>query len=123
MSENLAADYADSIAEHIRANCDAGTPFGIATEDGPVDGRETGEEISASDYLDDLLDIQYIVSSDHTYRAARICITLGGPTAWINTMTEQLEVAWWSATEYRDLPREFIEALDEALEEYWDMGA
>ena len=119
---NNAIEYADSIARDIEANVNAGHPFGISTEDDPILDREIGEEGTAMDYLSDVLDIQYLVSSGRQYRAARICIAFGGPTAWINTQTSQLEVAWWSATEYRDLPREFVEGLDDAIEELWEMG-
>lgn len=118
-----ATEYADSIANQIREDCDAGTPFGIVSDDNPVIDRENGDEVTAYDYLSDVLDIQYIVSGDRTYLAARICIAFGGPTAWINTQTRQLEVAWWSAPEYRDLPAVFVDALDAELEELWEMGA
>ena len=118
-----ATDYADSIAREIEENVNAGYPFGISTEDYPILDREIGEEGTAMDYLSDVLDIQYVVTSDRQYKGARVCIAFGGPTAWINTLTSQLEVAWWSEPVYRDLPREFIDALDEALEELWEMGA
>ena len=133
---NNAIEYADSLTAQIRANTDAGFPFGVRhaeedyvysdMEDALSQHGDSSEddfvEASGMDYLSDVLDIQYLVSSDRQYRAARICIAFGGPTAWINTQTSQLEVAWWSATEYRDLPREFIDGLDDALEELWDMG-
>ena len=116
-------DYADSITREIEENVSSGHPFGIATEDEPILDRETGEEGTAMDYLSDVLDIKYVVTGDRQYRGARVCIAFGGPTAWINTLTSQLEVAWWSEPVYRDLPREFIDGLDEALEELWEMGA
>ena len=118
-----ATDYANSIASQIERDADHGTPFGIVSDDNPVTDRENGEDVTAMDWLADVLDIQYLVSSDRQYRGARVCIAFGGPTAWINTHTGQLEVAWWSATEYRDLPRRFTAPLDDALEELWDMGA
>ena len=123
MSTVSATEYADSIARRIEDNVKAGTPFGVSTEDEPILDREIGEEGSAMDYLSDVLDIQFIVSGDRTYRGARVCIAFGGPNAWINTVTGQLEVAWWSETVYRALPSEFIDGLDGALEELWDMGA
>ena len=118
-----ATDYADSIARKIEENVNAGYPFGISTEDEPILDREDGEEGTAMDYLSDVLDIQYVVTGDRQYRGARVCIAFGGPWAWINTMTLQIEVAWWSEPVYRDLPREFIDGLDEALGELWEMGA
>ncbi len=123
MSTELAAEYADSLVEQIRENVSNGTPFGVSTEDEPILDREPGDEGSAMDYLSDVLDIQYIVDSDRTYRAGRVLITFGGPNAWVNTQTSNLEVAWWSDTEYRSLPAEFISGLDGALEELWEMGA
>lgn len=118
-----ATDYADSIARDIEANVTAGHPFGISTEEEPILDREIGEGGTAMDYLSDVLDIQYVVTGDRQYLGARVCIAFGGPTAWINTRTSQLEVAWWSEPVYRDLPRAFVDGLDEALEELWDMGA
>ena len=117
-----ATEYADSIVRGIEENVNAGHPFGISTEDEPILDREIGEEGTAMDYLSDVLDIQYVVTSDRQYRSARVCIAFGGPTAWINTMTSQLEVAWWSEPVYRNLPGDFIDGLDDALEELWEMG-
>lgn len=141
-----ASEYADSLVESIRRNVEGGAPFGYINDgydshvgsleelrvlfpdawedsDDP-EGIPTGwSEGSGVDYLADALDIQYVVSRDRTYRAARILIGYGGPNVWINTQTGQLEVAWGSALEYRELPSEFIDALDEACEEFWEMGA
>ena len=117
---NNAAEYADSILSQIEEGVSNGAPFGISEGYGDV---PEGQELGAYDYLEGILDIQYIVNSDRTYRGARVCIAFGGPTAWINTQSGQLEVAWWSAPEYRRLPGDFIDALDDALSELWDMGA
>lgn len=136
MSNATAAEYADSLIAGFNRLADSGAPLGLIHRDTEewTDEAEAFEdwrdnpdteyaEASGIDYLSDVLDIQYIVSSDRSYRGARVCIALGGPTAWINTQTEQLEVAWWSAPEYRELPRAFVNELDEALAEFWEMGA
>ena len=130
-----ATEYADSLADTISAY-PAEAPFGLIyrdTEEWTDDAEAFDDwhnnadteytEASAGDYLSDCLDIQYIVNSDRSYRAARVCIALGGPTAWINTHTRQLEVAWWSATEYRDLPAAFCDGIDDYLAEMWEVGA
>ena len=134
MSHTSALDYAISIAQQITERTNAGYPFG-------VEHRETGEEYvdmesalseypnspesdfteaSAAFYLESVLDIQYIVNSDKSYRAARVCIAFGGPTAWINTHTRQVEAAWWSETVYADLPASFCDQLDDWLAEYYE---
>lgn len=124
MSDN-AKDYADSLAETFNRRAESGSPFGHIDEneewhdfdDCPTDCEQI--DASAYDYLEGVLDINYIINSDKTYKGARILIAFGGPTAWIDTNTGQLEAAWWSATEYRNLPSEFVNGLDDALEELY----
>ena len=135
MTTASATEYADSIAAGITERTNNGYPFGVKdanteevfldTEEAASQGVEEENIVPADgiDYLSDVLDIQYIVSGDRQYRAARVLISFGGPTAWINTLTGQVEAAWWSETVYRDLPREFTDELDNALEELWEMGA
>lgn len=119
MSDNLAQEYADSMWQSIRDDVEKGTPFGIREED---DGYgDAGEELTAYDYLQDVLDIRYTVNSAREYLGARILVGYGGPNVWIDTNTNALEV-YWGQTATRYLPSEFIEQLDVALEELWDMG-
>ena len=113
-----ATEYADSLSAQIIADTEGGHPFGIS--EGYGDTPE-GEPVTALEWLEDALDIQYIVDSDRTYRAARVLIAFGGPNAWINTLTGRLEVSWWSATEYRELPAAFIDELDAVLSELWEL--
>ena len=135
MTTASATEYADSIAAGITANTNNGYPFGVRDDNSDEVFHDYEEAVSQGveednivpadgiDYLSDALDIQYVVSGDRQYRGARILIAFGGPTAWINTLTGQVEAAWWSETVYRDLPREFVEELDNALEELWEAGA
>lgn len=130
MSINNANDYADSLLKSIEAACESGYPFGIVNQytddyaesfdDIPEEDRGEYGEASGIDYLSDVLDIEYIVNSDRTYKAARVLIAFGGPNAWINTQTGNLEVAWWGEPVYRSLPSEFVRGLDDALEELYN---
>lgn len=126
MTINLAAQHADSLLATIRARVDAGSPFGHVNESEEwhdVDECEADceqSDASAYDYLEGVLDIQYLVNSDRTYRSARVLISFGGPNVWIDTRTHQLEVHW-CGSEYRDLPREFVTQLDDALEELYSL--
>jgi hypothetical protein len=119
MSNASAHEYAESIAAEIRANVENGTPFGVVSDDNPVTDRENGDELDAIDWLDGVLDIQYLVNRERQYRSARVCIAYGGPTAWIDTRTGMLECAWWSGWESVELPHEFIAGLDDALSELY----
>lgn len=126
MSINNATEYADSLSASIIRDglgvidTDTGE-WHCNAEDAEAQGVEDYTEASGPDYLSDVLDIEYTVSVDKTYKAARVLIAFGGPNAWINTQTNQLEVAWWSEPVYRELPREFCEALDETLKELYNL--
>lgn len=119
MSE-LAKEHAESVAQGIRDNVESGYPFGKDEE-----REQYGEqaELSAYDYLEDALDIVYSVDSNRVYRGARVLVSWGGPNVYIDTNTNALEVYWGSDTATRYLPAAFIDALDEALLELWEMGA
>jgi hypothetical protein len=54
-----------------------------------------GEDFSAFDYLQDALDIEYIVNSKGDYLGARVLVTFGGPNIWVNTRTNTVEGHWW----------------------------
>ena len=130
-----ARNYADSITTDIEFMTDAGAPYGLidqSTGEWSNDEADYADwrgneytrwvEASALDYLRDVLDIQYLVTGDRQYRAARVLIALGGPNAWIDTRTGQLEVNWWSDPVFSALPYEFVRGLDETLEELWEMS-
>lgn len=125
MSTENATQYADSLAESIKRDglgvidSDTGQWY-CSPEDAEAQGVENYIEASGHDYIIDALDINYILNSDRTYKGVRILVAFGGPNAWINTLTGQLEVAWWSEPIYRDLPGAFCEAIDESLEDMFN---
>ena len=57
---------------------------------------ETGEKRTetASDWMDGVYDIEWTTHRDHSYRAARLLVAGGGPTIWVNTMTDNVEGYW-----------------------------
>ena len=112
MSDSLAIDYAESLAQGIRDDVNNGRVFGV--------DPDTGEELNAYDYLQDALDIVYSVGRDRDYIGARICIGIGGPNIWIDTNDNSVQVFWGSDQAVRYLPSEFIDQLDTALEEIWN---
>ena len=71
-----------------------------------VETIETGEYepndedcgCSGFDYLEDVLDFEWILNGDKTLKGARILVAFGGPNICINTVTEQVEGYWWSDT-------------------------
>jgi hypothetical protein len=76
-----------------------------------------GEAMSAFDYLQDALDIEYIVNSKGEYLGARVLVAFGGPNIWINTRTGVVEGSWWA--DRADASFTDNIGLDDALSELW----
>lgn len=75
-------------------------------------------EVSAFGYLQDALDIEYIIGSDGSYRGARVLVAFGGPNIWINTKTNMVEGSWWNDSHNESFNDEL--GLDEVLEELYN---
>ena len=51
-------------------------------------------ELTADKFMDGVYDIEWPTHRDHNYRAARLLVAGGGPTIWVNTMTDNVEGYW-----------------------------
>ena len=77
-----------------------------------------GEPMTAFDWLEDVLDVQWVVASDkQTLLGANILVGYGGPNIWVNTLDNVVKGYWGSdkATAH------FVSngELDDALEEWF----
>ena len=54
----------------------------------------TEGKISADKWMDGVYDIEWTTHRDHGYRAARLLVAGGGPTIWVNTLTDNVEGYW-----------------------------
>lgn len=59
---------------------------------------ELGEQLSAHDYLGDMLDINYLVDSELGFLSAKITMSLGGPNIYINTRDKEIVGYWGGGT-------------------------
>lgn len=78
---------------------------------------ENEGEFSAFDYLQDALDIEYIVTSKGEFLGARVLVAFGGPNIWVNTRTGTVEGHWWSDSAYATFEDNL--GLEDALSELW----
>ena len=100
-------DLLDQV-KHIAETIESGQ-YETDNEDGP----------NGFDYLSDVLDIQYIVSSKKEYLGARVLVAFGGPNIWINTQKNMVEGYWWGDSEFAYYREDNLE-LDEVLEEIYN---
>ena len=78
---------------------------------------EDGAEPNAADYCTDVLDVDYIGSSDGTYKGARLLVAFGGPNIWIDTRAKRVEGYWWGEEETAHYEDEL--GLHDFWEEMW----
>ena len=76
---------------------------------------ENEGEFSAYDYLSDVLDINWILNNDRTYKGARVLVAFGGPNVWIDTNLGQVEGYWWGDSFIKSFSDNV--GLDDALED------
>lgn len=86
-----------------------------------VNDVDDWEQLSIWDYMNDILDIDFIVSRDREYRSCKICVAWGGPNIYIDTASAYVKLYWW--TEYAEYPLSYAarDAIDEWAKEYWNM--
>lgn len=105
-TDNMLRDHVISIRDKIEAGW---------TEE---EERENGEAMSGFDYLQDALDIQYIVNGKREYLGARVLVAFGGPNIWINTQTKTVEGYWWGDSFSATYQSDAFD-LDDCLETLW----
>lgn len=85
----------------------------------PDEVNEDGGEFGAFDYLQDALDIEYVVSGKGEYLGARILVAFGGPNIWINTRTKTVEGYWWEGCATAHYSNDALD-VDGACCELWE---
>ena len=53
-----------------------------------------GKNVYMQDFMEGVLDIEWITNNDHTYKAARLLVTFGGPNIWVNLQTNTVDGYW-----------------------------
>lgn len=103
----------DKIKDHVLTiikNIENGFPDELGQDDQPF---------SAFDYLQDVLDIEWIINRDKEYLGARVLVAFGGPNIWINTRTKQVEGYWWGDSCIMSYSDDVMD-LDGALSELYN---
>ena len=54
----------------------------------------TAGKEDAHKWMEDVYDIEWITSNDHSYKAARLMVAGGGPNIWVNTQDGTVDGYW-----------------------------
>jgi len=116
---------------HLRGSCMAiaeeieNPP--VVTEDNidEYDDVEIGDILTASQYLDNALDITYTCTMNRDYRSGCIVVALGGPHIEIctNTHNDNVTVEGYWGSDKVTIVCEDNMGVDDYLEELYAMGA
>ena len=87
--------------------------------DGAIDCYSSDDdcEPSAFDWLNNALDIEYIVTGKGEYLGARVLVAFGGPNIWVDTRKGIVDGFWWGQHASRRFEDNI--GLDDALSELW----
>ena len=84
----------ETCGEQLRRMCKS-IANGIS-EPEEITDEETGEKRTetASDWMEGVYDIRYIVDREKRYLGAELLVAGGGPTIWVNLNTMEVEGYW-----------------------------
>ena len=78
------------------------------------------EQLGIWDYVEDTLDVRYIIEADRrTICGVEVCVAFGGPSIWVSSYSGSVELYWWCDRASYPLSREASDALDEWAQEMW----
>jgi len=121
MNDLKAKQQLQEMVDNIANNIQHGMTYEEAGMDHEANDCEPDDQISGFDYLQDCLDIQYIVTGGSEYLGARVLVAFGGPNIWINTQSELVEANWWGDYAVARIDGDSM-GLDEALQELWGVS-
>ena len=108
--------YVDGIAADLRKLYEADP-----TDEEREAAEENGDACDLYSYFEDVLDIEYTISSRGDYLGARIAVALGGPNIYIDTREGEVKGYWGTDRAERWIPSEICEEIDSIMEEYYSI--
>ena len=63
-------------------------------EDITAGNPEGKDSKTASAWMEDVYDIEWITFNDGSFKGARLLVAGGGPTIWVNVKTDEVEGYW-----------------------------
>ena len=82
------------------------------------DEFDESEHTGAYDWLSDVLDINYIINSDGTFKSAKVLVAFGGPNIWVNFETMAVDGYWWGDEAHVSFTDDMD--IESVLEEMWE---
>ena len=92
----------------------------VADIENGMDSEENqGFNMDGFEYLQDVLDIEWVLNSDKTYKGARVLVAFGGPNIWIDTIKKEVQGYWWGDSFISNYDHDEM-GIDDALNELYN---
>lgn len=105
--------------ESVAKNLECGMTYDECGMLPECESIEESDCISGFDYLQDAMDIQWIVTSEKEFLGARVLVAFGGPNIWIDTMRSTVDGYWWGDKHSESYNFDAMQ-IEEALRELWE---
>lgn len=118
-AEKRLQDHVQSIADDINHGIEItkGGDHDYLLDD---DGYEDGDYMRAGDYIQDVLDIEYIVDARCNYKSARLLVAFGGPNIWVDLDAGKVKGYWWGDYAETEIDGEFFDEIDQFMHELYN---
>ena len=88
-------DLLQSNVDSIAKNLECGLTYDECGMTPDCDSLKGSDQLSGIEYLEDCLDIQWIIDGDKDFIGARVLVAFGGPNIWIDTLRCTVDGHWW----------------------------
>lgn len=111
---NLIAEGIEAHANSRAYEDEDGNVVIIDSDDEPADEMEYR---GLYDFIEDALDVEITRGLSGDYRGAKLYMTVGGPTIWVDTQTGFVEGRWATDSCSKWVDSDAIDELNDAIEE------
>jgi len=114
-------NYAKELAKDIELIAD-GKMWYNEDDENRSEKQETEDyrEMTMEDYVNNCLDVTYLINRNKEYESVRVYMTLGGPTVYIDTQTSSVIVHWGSQQVEYGLSNEATEQIDNIFSDLYE---
>lgn len=123
INNNLAAScnlIADELEAHANGRAYTDENGDVVIFDSEEEPSDEMEYRGIQDFINETLDIEVTCGLSGDYRGAKLYMTVGGPTIWVDTQTGFVEGRWSTDSYSKWVDSDAIDELNEAIEEIFE---
>lgn len=80
---------------------------------------DTWDAAGLLDYFEDVLDVEYRIGADKSFRSVRLMVAFGGPNIYIDTEAREVQLRWWTEAGEYCLDSDICDEINDLFEELY----